>query len=63
MYHIFIHSSVGGHLGSFHVLAVVYSTTVNMTCIYLFKLEFSSLSDTCPGMRLQNHKVALFVVF
>ena len=30
MCHIFIHSSVDGHLSCFHVLAVVNSTTVNI---------------------------------
>ena len=30
MRHIFIHSSVGGHLGSFHVLTVVNSASVNI---------------------------------
>ena len=30
MYHnFFIHSSVSGHIGCFHVLAIVKSTTVN----------------------------------
>ena len=28
MYHIFIHSSVDGHLGHFHVLAIVNSAAV-----------------------------------
>ena len=28
MYHIFIHSSVNGHLGCYHVLAVVNSPAV-----------------------------------
>ena len=31
IYHIFfIHSSVGGHLGYFHVLAIVYNTAMNI---------------------------------
>ena len=30
MYHIFMHSSVGGHLVCFHVLALVSSAAVNI---------------------------------
>ena len=38
MYHIFfIYSCVNGHLGCFHVLAIVISTTVNFggACVFL----------------------------
>ena len=55
MYHIFfIHSSVNGHLGCFHVLAIVNSG------VYHFKLWFSL--DICPGVGLQEHMVAQFLV-
>ena len=62
MYHIFcIYSSVDGHLGCFHVLV---STAMNIGMhAYLFKLEFSSFLDICPGVGLLDHMVTLFLVF
>ena len=64
MCHIFfIHSSVDGHLDSFHDLAVVNSAAMNMGDMYLFELEFSSFPVVCPGVGLLDHVVALFSVF
>ena len=45
-YHIFIHSSVEGHLGFFHVLAAA----INIGVHYLFELWFPP--DMCPGVEL-----------
>jgi len=61
MYHIFfIHSSVRGHLGYFHVLDVVNGAAVNLGgAWYLFELQFSL--DICPGVGLLDHMVVLYV--
>ena len=40
MYHIFIYSSVNGHLDCSHVLAIVCSAAVNTGCVYPFTLWF-----------------------
>ena len=32
-------------------------------CMYLFKLEFSSIPHICPGVGLLDHMGALFLVF
>ena len=53
MYRIFcIYSSVSGHSGSFQVLVIVNSASVNVGCMYLFELEFCV--DVCPGVGLLN---------
>ena len=51
-----------GYLGCFHVLPVVNGAAMNLGCMYLFQLEFSSFLDICPGVGLLDHVVILFLV-
>ena len=58
MYHnFFIHSSVNGHLGCFHILAIVNSAAVNSGV----HVSFSTLvsSGYMPGVGLLCHMVVL----
>ena len=56
MDHIFfIHPSVNGHLGCFHVLAILNSASMNTGVHASFELWFSL--GICPGVGLQDHMV------
>ena len=51
MYHVFfIHSSVNGHLGCFHVLAIVNSVSMNIGAHVYFQTNFFSGCMTKSGM-------------
>ena len=57
MYHIFfIHLSVGGHLGYFHVLTIVNSTAMNVG-----SFDIVVLSSICSGVGFLDHVVILLV--
>ena len=59
-YHIFfIHLSVIGHLGCFHVLAIVNSAAVNIGVHVSFQFGLG----ICTGVGLLNHMATLFSVF
>ena len=62
MYHNFsIHSSVDGHLGCFHVLAIVNSAAMNNGIYISFSIFVSS--GCVPRVGLLGHMVVLFLVF
>ena len=62
MYHnFFIHSSVNGHLGCFHVLAIANGAVMN-TGIYV-SFVIMVLSKNYPGRGLLGHMVIIFLVF
>ena len=48
MYHILIHSSVDGHLGCFHVLAIVNSAAVNIGVHVSFQISVFIFSGYIP---------------
>ena len=58
MYHSFlIHSSADGHLGCFHVLAIINSAVMNIGIHIWFPY------CVCPAVGLLGHKAVLFPVF
>ena len=59
MYHIFIHSSVDGHSGRFHVLAIVNSTAMNIgvhvtfrTMLFSACMPRSGIAGSCVRARV-----------
>ena len=62
MYHnFFIHSSIDGHLGCFHVQAIVNSAAVNNGMHVSFSILVSS--GYMPRVGLLSHKEVSFLVF
>ena len=56
-------SSVDGHLGCYHGLAIVDDAAVNTASKYLYKTLLSVLLGVYPEVELLDHIVILFLVF
>ena len=54
-YIFFIHSSVDGHLGCLHVLAIVNSAAMNLSMEVSF-LNYSLCPNICPGVELLSQR-------
>ena len=61
MHHFFFdQSSINGHLGSFHILAIINNASVNIRYKYLFKLVFSISLEIYPGVELLRNMLLYF---
>lgn len=67
-YHICIHSSFDGHLGCFHILAIVNNDEVNIGVHISFQTSVFFILFLCfifeyPELVLLGHMVVLFLIF
>ena len=58
-----LYSSLDGHLGCFHVLAIVNCALMNIDMHIFFELMFSFSLEKYPEVKLQDHMVVIFLIF
>ena len=62
VYNIFFsHLSIDGHLGCFHILAIVNNTAMNMEVHAPFQTSVFIFLDKCPDVELLGHMVVQHV--
>ena len=60
LYHaLFIHSFIDGHLGCFHLLAIVTDPAMSMSIQYLLKTLFLVVLDIHIEVGLLDHMIVL----
>jgi len=58
-----LYPSISGHFDSFHILAIVNNTAINIEMHISFKLVFSFSLGKYPVVELLDHMVILFLIF
>ena len=63
MTHLFIHSSVDGHLGCFCILAIINNFAMNIEVHVSLWISVFIFSGIYPGVGLLDHMIILFLDF